>query len=70
MTGRSDHQGGGYEDPAQQPRDRASDDRPSAFEQPEERQGRWPGSTVLLAVIVVLFLGLLLLGLIGWLASR
>jgi hypothetical protein len=70
MTGRSDHQGGGYEDPAQRPRDQAPDDRTSAFDQTEGRQGRWAGSTVLLAVIVVLFAGLLLLGLIGWLASR
>jgi hypothetical protein len=69
MTGRSDHQGGGYEDPAQRPREQGPDDRRSAFDETDGGRGRWPGSTVLIAVIVVLFLGLAILAVIGALAS-
>ncbi|PZF83367.1 hypothetical protein [Jiangella anatolica] len=66
MSHHEEHDGG-YEDPAQRPR---PPEGPTAFDQPDQRRGRWPHSTVLVAVVVVLFCGLAALAIAGLLATR
>lgn len=58
---------GGYEDPAQRP---TPPEGPTAFDHPGERRGRWPRSTPLVAVVVVLIGGLAVLAIVGFLATR
>ena len=68
--GHREEPSGGFEDPAQRPASErpgpGSADRPDR----DERQGRWPQSSLFVGVIVLLFGGLVVLGILGFLASR
>lgn len=60
--GRREEPAGGYEDPAQRP----ASENPS----PARDGGRRSQSTLFVGVLVLLFGGLVILGVLGYLASR
>ncbi|WP_026877194.1 hypothetical protein [Jiangella gansuensis] len=69
--GQRQESAGGYEDPAQRPASEAPG-RQQAGEQDldEQHRGRWPARTLFVAVVAVLLTGLLILGVLGFLAMN
>jgi hypothetical protein len=61
---------GGYEDPAQRPASESRGTGPTDDQARGQRRGRWPQASLMVAVLVLLFGGLAILAVLGFLASR